>query len=334
VTAQAAGGRGPGDSRLGSGTGSSGTGGSGSLLAPRRNRRAVLAARFRLAARRDPVGCAAAVGALALVLVALLAPLLPIPAPASLVGQGQLGPSSQHLFGTDQLGRDVLSRIIWGARHTLVTAALSTALATVIGTPLGILAGYLARWPSGLVMRIMDVLLAFPGLLLALVVVTVLGPGVTTVVIAVGVSYTPIFARVVYGPTRSVRAQDYIAAARAVGCSPLRIVRRHVFPVLASEIIVVVSSAIGWTTLLAATLDFLGFGIRPPAPDWGADLSAGVQYLSQAWWISAAPGIAITITILLANYLGDFLASMTDPDRLRQPRSKIKDTTTLIAGDG
>ena len=128
-------------------------------------------------------------------------------------------------------------------------------------------------------MRVMDVLLAFPGLLLALVVVTILGPGVTTVVLAVGISYTPIFARVVYGPTKSIRAQDYIAAAKAVGCGPLRIVRRHVLPVLGSELIVVISSAIGWTTLLAATLDFLGFGIRPPSPDWGADLSAGVQYL-------------------------------------------------------
>jgi ABC-type dipeptide/oligopeptide/nickel transport system permease subunit len=294
----------------------------------------VLAARFRLAARRDPIGFIAALAALLLVLVALLAPLLPVAAPAAIVGTAQQAPSAHHLFGTDQLGRDVLSRTIWGARHTLVTAAASTALAAAIGTPLGILAGYLARWPSGVVMRVMDVLLAFPGLLLALVVVTILGPGVSTVVLAVGISYTPIFARVVYGPTKSIRAQDYIAAARAVGCGPLRIVRRHVLPVLASELIVVISSAIGWTTLLAATLDFLGFGIRPPSPDWGADLSAGVQYLGQAWWISAAPGVAITVTILLANYLGDFLASMTDPDRLRQRHSKVQDTTTLIAGEG
>jgi ABC-type dipeptide/oligopeptide/nickel transport system permease subunit len=304
------------------------------VVVPRRSRPAVLRARLGLAARRDPVGCVATVAALLLVLMALLAPLLPIAAPASLVGNGQLHPSGAHLLGTDQLGRDVLSRTIFGARHTLVTAVLSTALAAALGTPLGVLAGYLARWPSGVVMRIMDVLLAFPGLLLALVIVTILGPGVTTVVFAVGISYTPIFARVVYGPTKSVRAQDYIAAARVVGCRPQRIIRKHVLPILSSELIVVISSAIGWTTLLAATLDFLGFGIRPPAPDWGADLSAGVQYLGQAWWISAAPGIAITITILVANYMGDFLASMTDPDRLRQARVKLKDTTTLIAGDG
>ncbi|HEY6481834.1 MAG TPA: ABC transporter permease [Streptosporangiaceae bacterium] len=302
--------------------------------APRHSSGRVLAARFKLAARRDPLGFIAAVAALLLVLLALLAPLLPIAAPAAIVGGSQLAPSAHHLFGTDQLGRDVLSRTIFGARHTLVTAVLATALAAAIGTPLGILAGYLTRWPSGVVMRVMDVLLAFPGLLLALVVVTILGPGVTTVVLAVGISYTPIFARVVYGPTKSIRTQDYIAAAKAVGCGPLRIVRRHVLPVLGSELIVVISSAIGWTTLLAATLDFLGFGIRPPSPDWGADLSAGVQYLGQAWWISAAPGIAITVTILVANYLGDFLASMTDPDRLRHSRTKLKDTTQLIAGEG
>jgi len=300
---------------------------------PRPSRLAVLAERFRLAARRDPLGFVATVFALLLVLAALLAPLLPLPNPASIIAPAQQAPSLHHLFGTDQLGRDVLSRTVWGARHTIVTAVLSTALATVVGTPLGILAGYMSGWGSGVVMRVMDVLLAFPGLLLALVVVTVLGPGVSTVVFAVGISFVPVFARVGYGPTRSIRAQDYIAAARAVGCSPLRVIRRHVLPVLTSEIIVVVSSAIGWTTLLAATLDFLGFGIRPPTPDWGADLAAGVQYLGQAWWISAAPGIAITITILVANYLGDFLASMADPDRLTRRRSKLKETTALMAGD-
>jgi ABC-type dipeptide/oligopeptide/nickel transport system permease subunit len=218
------------------------TGRTAAALAPRHSRGGVLVARFLLAARRDPLGCIAAIAALLLVLLALLAPLLPITAPAAIVGTAQQAPSAHHLLGTDQLGRDVLIRTIFGARHTLVAAVLSTALAAAIGTPLGILAGYLTRWPSGVVMRVMDVLLAFPGLLLALVVV--------------------------------------------------------------------------------------------PSPDGGANLSAGVQYLGQAWWISAAPGIAITITILVANYLGDFLASMTDPDRLRQPRTKLKDTTTLIAGEG
>jgi peptide/nickel transport system permease protein len=300
---------------------------------PRPTRLRILTERFRLAARHDKVGLIAAVLSLLLVLMALLAPLLPLPSPVNLVAAARLPPSAQHLLGTDELGRDVLSRTVWGARNTLLTAVLSTALAAALGIPLGVLAGYLTRWPSGVIMRVMDVLLAFPGLLLALVIVTILGPGVSTVVLAVGVSFTPVFARVGYGPVRSIRAQDYVAAARAVGCSPVRIICRHVLPVLTSELIVVISSAIGWTTLLAATLDFLGFGIRPPTADWGADLSAGVQYLNQAWWISAAPGIAITVTILLANYLGDFLASMVDPGRLSRHRQKLKDSTAIMAGE-
>jgi ABC-type dipeptide/oligopeptide/nickel transport system permease subunit len=292
-----------------------------------------LSARLRLVTRHDKLGFVAVVVAGLLVIAAVLAPLLSPADPTSVVSGARLGPGLSHLFGTDQLGRDVLSRTLWGARSTLLTAVLSTLLASVIGLPLGLVAGYIAKWPSGVVMRGMDVLLAFPGLLLALVVVTVLGPGVATVVIAVGVSYTPIFARVVYGSTRATRLQDYVSAAKVVGCSPARIMTRHVFPVLASEVLVLVSSAIGWTTLLAATLNFLGFGIRPPAADWGADLAAGKQYLADAWWISAAPGLAITVAILASNYLGDFIASLLDPDRLGRRHSKIQDTTTMIAGE-
>lgn len=283
-----------------------------------------LAHRLSQSARRDRLGLATTVVAVLLVIMAVAAPVLPLVSPTDVVAKARLAPSLHHLLGTDGLGRDVLSRTVWGARHTLLTAVLSTALAAVLGVPLGLVAGYWARWPSSLVMRVMDVLLAFPGLLLALLVVTVMGPGVTTVVIAVGVSYIPIFARVVFAPTRSIKTQDFIAAARVVGCKPLRIMRKQVLPVMSSELIVMVSSAIGWTTLLAATLDFLGFGIRPPAPDWGADLSAAVQYLRQAWWISAMPGIAITITIFVSNYMGDFLASVMNPERLSQRHAKLQ----------
>lgn len=289
--------------------------------------------RFRLVMSRDKLGFVAVVGAAFLVLVAVLAPLISPADPTMLVGAARLGPSWNHLLGTDQLGRDVLSRTIWGARHTLVTALLSTAFASVLGFPVGIAAGYIAKWPSGVVMRGMDVLLAFPGLLLALVVVTVLGPGFGTVVIAVGISYVPIFARVVYGSTRAIVFQDYVAAARVVGCRPLRIMTRHVFPVLASEVLVLVSSAIGWTTLLAATLNFLGFGVQPPGADWGADLAAGGQHLADAWWIAAAPGVALTLAILVSNYLGDFFASVLDTDRLRHRHVKIQDAMTMLTGE-
>ena len=294
----------------------------------------MLAARFKLAARRDPLGFIAAVAALLLVLLALLAPLLPIAAPAAIVGGSQLAPSSHHLFGTDQLGRDVFSRTIFGARHTLVTAVLATALAAAIGTPLGILAGYLTRWPSGVVMRVMDVLLAFPGLLLALVVVTILGPGVTTVCWP-SASPTrrsspgwctgrpsPSAPRTTSRrPRRWGAARCASSAGTCCPCCPASSSWSSAAPSAGPR-----CWPRRWTSWASASGRRPRTGARTCRP--------GVQYLGQAWWISAAPGIAITVTILIANYLGDFLASMTDPDRLRQPRTKLKDTTTLIAGEG
>jgi ABC-type dipeptide/oligopeptide/nickel transport system permease subunit len=250
------------------------------------------------------VGCALA---LLIIAAAVFAPLIAPDDPTAIVGPARAHPSGAHWFGLDGLGRDVLSRTIFGGRETLTIAVLSTFFAAVVGAPIGMLAGYLGRWPAAVVMRVMDVFLAFPGLLLALVIVTIRGPGTATVVAAVAVSFAPVFARVLYGSTQRVRAQEYIAAARVVGCSGWRVLTRHVFPVILPELIVVISSAIGWTTLLSATLNFLGFGVRPPAAEWGADLSSGVSYISQAWWISTAPGLAITLTILVANVVGDYL---------------------------
>ncbi len=260
--------------------------------------------------RRDVFGLVACVVGILLVLVCALAPLLAPSDPTTVVGQARAHPGAAHWFGIDGLGRDVLSRTLFGGRETLIIAVLSTFFAAVVGVPIGMLAGYLGRWPAAVTMRIMDVFLAFPGLLLALVIVTIRGPGTPTVVTAVAVAFAPVFARVFYGATQRVRGQEYVAAARVVGCGRLRILTRHVFPVILPELIVVLSSAIGWTTLLSATLNFLGFGVRPPAPEWGADLSAGVNYISQAWWISTAPGIAVTLVILLANLVGDYLGGL------------------------
>lgn len=256
---------------------------------------------------RDVFGLLGCVVALLLIALAVFAPLIAPDDPTAIVGPARAHPSAAHWFGIDGLGRDVLSRTIFGGRETLTIAVLSTFFAALIGVPIGMIAGYLGRWPAAVVMRIMDVFLAFPGLLLALVIVTIRGPGTPTVVAAVAVSFAPVFARVLYGSTQRVRAQEYIAAARVVGCSRWRVLTRHVFPVILPELIVVLSSAIGWTTLLSATLNFLGFGVRPPAAEWGTDLSLGVSYISQAWWISTAPGVAITITILVANVAGDYL---------------------------
>ncbi|MDT5065715.1 MAG: peptide/nickel transport system permease protein [Mycobacterium sp.] len=256
---------------------------------------------------RDVFGLLGCLVALLLILLAVFAPLIAPDDPTAIVGPARAHPSAAHWFGIDGLGRDVLSRTIFGGRETLTIAVLSTFFAALVGVPIGMIAGYVGRWPAAVVMRIMDIFLAFPGLLLALVIVTIRGPGTVTVVAAVAVSFAPVFARVLYGSTQRVRAQEYIAAARVVGCSRWRVLTRHVFPVILPELIVVISSAIGWTTLLSATLNFLGFGVRPPAAEWGADLSQGVSYISQAWWISTAPGIAITITILVANVVGDYL---------------------------
>lgn len=274
------------------------------------------------------IGCAVA---LLLIVLAVFAPLITPNDPTAIVGPARAHPSGAHWFGIDGLGRDVLSRTIAGGRETLTIAVLSTFFAALVGVPIGMLAGYLGRWPAAVVMRIMDVFLAFPGLLLALVIVTIRGPGIPTVVAAVAIAFAPVFARILYGSTQRIRTQEYIAAARMVGCSRWRVLTRHVFPVILPELIVVISSAIGWTTLLSATLNFLGFGVRPPAAEWGADLSSGVSYISQAWWISTAPGIAITITILVANVVGDYLAGrLTTADagttRERQRRRAVAGT--------
>jgi peptide/nickel transport system permease protein len=259
---------------------------------------------------RDRFGLAACIVGVLLVVVLLLAPLIAPSDPTAIVGPARAHPSAAHWFGLDGLGRDVLSRTLVGGRETLVIALLSTFFAALVGVPIGMLAGYVGRWPAATTMRVMDVFLAFPGLLLALVIVTIRGPGTATVVTAVAVAFAPVFARILYGATQRVRGQEYVAAARVVGCGRLRILTRHVFPVILPELIVILSSAIGWTVLLSATLNFLGFGVRPPAPEWGADLSAGVNYISQAWWISTAPGIAITLAILLANLVGDYLGGL------------------------
>lgn len=246
-------------------------------------------------------------------LVAILAPLVAPYDPVHVTSDNLAPPSTRHLFGTDQFGRDMFSRVLWGARLTLMAPVVGIGISTAIGVPLGLLAGYSTQWLSGLIMRAMDVMLAFPGLLLALIVVTVLGPGLVNVMVAIGIAFIPVFARVVYGSTLAVRGRDYVTAARSLGCTGTWIVSRHILPNLATQIVVVASSAVGWAILTATTLNFLGFGVKLPTPEWGADLAAGKDWLSVAWWISTYPGLAITAVILAANYLGDHIASVLEP---------------------
>jgi peptide/nickel transport system permease protein len=263
-------------------------------------------------ARIDVGGTAISSAAILLVLAVVFAKWLAPFDPTRIVGYARLAPGSKYWFGTDHLGRDVLSRTLYGGQETLVMACASTLFAAAIGVPLGIMAGYLGKWRATVIMRGMDILLAFPGLLLALIIVTIGGAGTGTTTIAVGISFVPIFAVVIFGTTQRVRAEEYIAAAQVVGCGSLRIMTRHVLPIVMIEVVVLVSSTIGWATLLGAALNFLGFGVSPPTAEWGADLGAGSHYLSQAWWISAAPGFAITLTIFLANFLGDYFAKRLD----------------------
>jgi len=261
----------------------------------------------------DRVGTAAVLFLALVVVTAALAPFLTPYDPTHVTSDTLAAPGLHHPFGTDQFGRDVLSRILYGARLTLVAPVVGIAISTVLGVPLGLLAGYSTRWISGLIMRSMDVMLAFPGLLLALIIVTILGPGLVNVMVAIGIGFVPVFARVVYGSTLAARGQDYVLASRAIGCTPLRIMSRHILPNLMTQIVVIASSAIGWAILTATTLNFLGFGVKLPTPEWGADLAAGKDWLRLAWWTSTFPGLAITSVILASNYLGDQMAAWLEP---------------------
>lgn len=279
---------------------------------PARRRGAATAALGALL-RGDPVGAVALIWLVIVVLAALLAPWISPYDPVHVTSATLAHPGPRHLFGTDQFGRDMLSRIIWGARLTLLAAAAGIAISTVIGVPLGLIAGYSTRWVSGVIMRTMDVLLAFPGLLLAMIVVTILGSGLLNVMVAIGIAFIPVFARVVYGSTLAIRDQDYVLAARSIGCTRSWVARRHILPNLMTQVVVVASSAIGWAILTATTLNFLGFGVKLPTPEWGADLAAGKDWLQVAWWTSTFPGLAITSVILASNYLGDHVAAVLEP---------------------
>lgn len=218
-----------------------------------------------------------------------------------------LPPTIEHPIGTDLLGRDVWSRLAWGGRLSLVAGAIATALAVLPGSLLGLSAGYVGGKIDSMLMRIVDMALAFPTLLLALTIVSALGTGLTSATLAVGCAGVPRFARVVRAATLSVRYAPFIEAARTVGCSPVRILLRHIAPFVADTIIVLGSLELGYALLNIGALSFLGLGAQPPAPEWGLMLTEGRAYLSVAPWITAAPGCAITLTVLAVNLLGDAL---------------------------
>jgi len=223
------------------------------------------------------------------------------------------GPSSEHWFGTDHLGRDIFTRIIYGARVSLQVGLISIGIATFIGGMLGAVAGYFGGHFDTAVMRVMDILLAIPGILLAISIVAALGPGITNVMIAVGVSATPVEARVIRASVMQVRDQEFVEAAKAVGTSDLRIIFKHILPNAMAQIIVQATLGVAGAILSAAGLSFIGLGIQPPSPEWGAMLSEGRQHLRDYWHVTTFPGLAIMTTIFGLNLLGDGLRDALDP---------------------
>lgn len=248
------------------------------------------------------------------IIVALLAPTISPYDPIDTNFPGRLEPPNrQHLMGTDDLGRDILSRVIFGARLSLSVGVVAISVAIVLGVPLGLIAGYSGSWVDNSIMRFIDFLLAFPGFLLAIVIAGTLGPSLRNALLAVGVIMVPTFARVIRGSTLSVKESTYVLAARSLGATPRHIILRHVLPNVISPIIVLASLTIGTAIIATASLSFIGLGAQPPTPEWGAMLSAGRDYLRQEWWISAFPGITITIVVLGINLLGDGLRDALDP---------------------
>ncbi len=248
---------------------------------------------------------------------AVLAPLLPLANPIQVDSPHALySPGSPYLFGSDQYGRDVFSRVIYGGRISLLVGPIAVIIALVPGVAVGLIAGYYGHWVDTVLMRIIDVMLAFPGILLALGIVAVLGPSLTSLMIAVGISTIPTYARLTRASVLSARESLYVDAARVVGARDVSILLRHILPNVVAPIIVVSTLGVGAAILVAATLSFLGLGSQPPTPEWGRMLSEGRQYLREQWWIATFPGLAIMLTVLALNVLGDGLRDVLDP-RLR-----------------
>lgn len=224
-----------------------------------------------------------------------------------------LPPGLGRPLGTDLFGRDVLARLLWGGRWTLGMGLVALAVTVGLGLPTGLVAGTFGGWIDPVLMRLVDALLAFPGLLLAMAVVALLGPGMGSVAVAVGLAAAPAYARVARSAALEVRAQPYVEAARAVGCSEWRILVRHVLPNAAAPLVAFAATQLGWVLLNGAALNFLGLGARPGTPEWGATLAEGRGYLRDAPWVSVFPGLALTLTVLAANLVGDGLQEALRP---------------------
>jgi peptide/nickel transport system permease protein len=228
-----------------------------------------------------------------------------------------LPPGSTFWFGTDRMGGDIYSRMLFGARLTILIAVVATSVSVLIGVPVGLVAGYYTNRFSDLLMRVSDVFLAVPQIVLAIAIAQTLGPAIQNVILALSLTYWPFWARLVYAETRSLRNEVFIEAAVALGASPLRVMVLHVLPSIASSLIVRTTIGMGGAILVAAALGFLGLGPPPPTPEWGRMIAESREFLPQAWWYATAPGVAILLVVMGFNLLGDGLRDALDP-RLRR----------------
>jgi peptide/nickel transport system permease protein len=251
----------------------------------------------------------------ALIVVAALAPILApySPVVGDLKGARLLPPGAGHWFGTDDLGRDIFSRIVYGSRWTLYVVVLVAITAAPIGLLIGTVAGYAGGWTDAILMRFTDIILAFPKLILALAFVAALGPGIENAVLAIAITSWPPYARIARAETLTVRNSDYIKAVQLMGASPFRIVLRHIMPLCISSLIIRVTLDMAGIILTAAGLGFLGLGAQPPLPEWGAMIASGRRFILDQWWVAGVPGVAILIVSLGFNLLGDGLRDALDP---------------------
>ena len=267
----------------------------------------------------NPTALAALFVLIAVTVASLAAPLLSPYDPIAMEPARQfLPPSRENPAGTDLFGRDVATRVLYGGRFSLGIGLLAVAIAAIPGTALGLLAGYYGKQVDRFVGWLVDVMLAFPSILLALALIAVLGSGAANVVLAVGIAGVPHYARLVRGQVLATRRQPYVRAAWTVGCTHTRILLRHILPNILGPLIVLTTLDIGWAILNASALSFLGLGVQPPTPEWGAMLNEGRGYLRNAPWVTTAPGIAIALTVLAVNLLGDALRDNLDPRQRTQ----------------
>lgn len=254
-----------------------------------------------------------------LILAAIFAPYLTPYDPLKRDVTARLSPPSRaHWLGTDPLGRDTWTRILYGGRISLYVGLTSVLLGLVIGVPLGMVAGYFGGFVDATIMRLLDMILAFPGIIFAIWLVSMLGPGISQIIIANAFYSLPLFARLVRGSVLSVKHSDYVLASQTLGIGNLRILTNHILPNVLPAIIVVASLSIAGAMLTGAALGYLGLGARPPAPEWGAMLADGRQYLRTSWWVAVFPGAVLTLVVLASMVLGDALRDILDPHTLRR----------------